>query len=234
MGMGKKYSSLFDGFPKTKIHFDQESKIEAATVSVAVLTPLRKFLVDKLRWLVGLSFAIISGSIIYETPNASLWDWTLPIPIFVAGVFTGHFGLGELLKAKTVFQVTRDTFEHRNWYGRWNVYDRRQQHRFILRDHKWAQTEARWIDFFKTWVSLKNLPMLARPYCGESYHICFEFGHRPIRLMTIYGKTYADLTLGRFTAIDEAMDGTLAGSGGMRLDPKEDWSQGVGGLQQNF
>jgi hypothetical protein len=232
--MGKTTLSPFDGSPRATVQLDDKDKIVSATITVRALSPLRKFLADKLRWLTGIYCAVETTGFLWDHPPAETWAWLLPIPAFAVGTVVGHYVWGEVLKWKKVFRLTRETFECRNWWGTWNEYDRRQQHGFILREHRLGQAEARWIDFFKGWACLRGLPRLARPYCGESQYLCFEFGHRPIRLMSIYGKLTADTVLGRFVAIDRALDGAMSRSGGMRFEPKDEWDRGVGGLQQGF
>ncbi len=232
--MGKTLVSPFEGFPTTNDNYDDDNKLLNAEVSVNALSPFSKFCVDKLRWVIGVGSAVSAAAAIYQLREPATWVWALTPVTFFASVALAHLGLSEALKSKRKFRITRETFERKNWYGRWVVYDRHQPHRFTLKEHRWAKTEARIIEYFKARAANKGRATLMRPYFGESFHLCFEFGRRPIRLMSIHGQTKPQLALGRLTALDEALDGTLAGRSGMVLKPKDEWDRSVGSLQETF
>lgn len=232
--MYTKTASPFDGFPTTYEKHDGEGQFVSATVVVSAIGPSGKFSANKLRWIVGAAFASGSAVALFNAPEFDPAELLLPPLYFLSGTVAGHFGLAQLLKSRKRFRFTRDTFAARGVGGRWTVYDRHQPHRFVLREHSWAKYEERWIEFFRARASAKGRGTLMRPYFGESYHLCIEFGRQPIKLATIYGKTKADRALGRFVALDEAFDATVIGRSGIASKPEDQWSRNENGLAEEF
>ncbi len=226
--------SIYDGFPKTHLCCDENNRILEARVRVAALSPFGKLICDKLRWFAGTGAGVYTAAHMFSLPNLAVETFLWPVLAFAGGVIIGQMVSARILSAKKSFHFTRDEFVVKNRFWGGKTYDRRKEHRFILKDHPLAKREAWWIELFKSCASTRGLSALMRPYFKEARLLCIEYGGQRRPIMSIHGESKADLIRGRFAALDEDLDSTIAGAGIRSTNSAQQTNDNIGGLRSSF
>ena len=228
--MAKSVISPFSGRPRTLRATDKNGD-PVFRVSPCELTPARAMAADGFSTVTCLG-AVAEGVLYLQSLNVvpgHYWAVAIAGPFAVYPFFKGL--VRALLRKRLRFEVTRDEFRVRKWFG-WKTFSRQYGHRFLLAPHRLARKEQQAHQRQIQSAARRGKTITKRPYFAESYHLIFEYVGQPHEIGTFLERERAMAVQMRLRACDEKLNQELGNKDGIALDPEEQWTRQPGDIPE--
>jgi hypothetical protein len=230
--MANRTQSPFEGKPTTRKFTNSKSQT-CYRVTIEAMTPMRTRLAD---WLSGVAaIGALVGGIKIITMLPELEGWMVagllasPLPSY----FIAKVGLNEAMRKTVRVEFTPDEFLV---YGLFGIkrFDRHIPHKFALYVHDRAEREENVLSYRESKRQRYWWAWKLKRYCGQSYHLSFDYLDQRNVVMTIFKRRTAHNILARLNAVKQVMDNEVNNGAGQALTPEQDWSPQAGALEANF
>jgi len=221
--------SPLDDHPATATLKDESGRL-AFRVMPRALTPQRAQLSDQASRIFG--FGLLAASLV------TIPDWQQPeLPVMTAA-FIGAWLGGAVLRwgMRAVFHTTTpielgleciSVCRH----GRWERFDRHQEHCFALLPHDQGEQERRRNEFNTRDAAARGEVVQMPVYFGDSFHVVLIYAGHRVDLMSIYGRQRAAAVVARLQYCDRVLEQEAKRAGaGDNPHASDDWYQSPGGL----
>ena len=118
---------------------------------------------------------------------------------------------------------TPERFVIREVWG-WKHFDRRIQHRFLLRSHDRGPDEKQDNENKLNQAKAEGKVASTSVYYGKSHHLIFEYYGQRIDLLDVYRSEIAARLLSHLQACDALMDAADKSGSGQALCPEDEWA----------
>lgn len=229
MANGKQ--SPFEGKPTTR-EFTNSKGQTCRRVTIEAMTPWRARVADWLAWTAAIGAGAGGITLAFTLPDPNGWVigglLASPLPAY----FIIKLALYQEMKKSVRVEFTPDEFLV---YGLWGIkrFDRHLPHKFTLYEHDKAEREEAKLSWRERKLAHHWWSWNLKRYCGQSYHLSFEYLDQRNVIMTIFKDRAAYKILSRLNAVKHVMDNEANRGAGQALTPAQDWSPQAGAIEAN-